>query len=217
VELVLPEIGALVLRVRDARTRDPVSSFQVRWRADREASFERFAPDGRSALAPGPGGEFRCELPSGELELLVDARERGYRLARLEVLVDTDAPSEERVELEPGVELELRLHGPGGGDAQLGRTTPVLVTPAERSALDAGDERLRRDLERLWSLRGRRTSVLRGVAPGRYALWTRGRRFEFTPSEFDVPAVERHALEIVVAPRARGGGAAGGADGGARD
>jgi len=198
-ELVLPEVGVVLLRLFDADTGAPPESFRLRWRREGAGAWARLNVQGQSTLSPGPDGAFRLELPVGGQELLVDARSGGYRVVPVDVEVAPERTARVDVPLERGVRLVLSFEGLDGEAAGRSRRRDdlALATVEERRAIAAGDSELREDLRRLWGFRPRREVELAGVAPGRYTLWIRRpRELRVEPAEFDVPAVDRHVVTL---------------------
>ncbi len=213
VELVLPAVATLALRVVDALRREPVQGFQLYWRASDEGEFERLAQGGRR-FSPGPDGTFLAELPAGRLDLAIGARSQGFAPAQREGIElsparEGGAAAELALELELGAELELVLELPPDGEArrhvQRGR---VLLASAEQWAgRERGGEFYQQEVKNPQTLRPDANGVarMRAMPSGRYRFRGAPKGYAFRPAEFELPAVAHHRLTVVLEPEDRPG------------
>jgi hypothetical protein len=218
-ELVLPALGRLPLRVTDLLTHEPVTGFLLYWRSGEQGAFERLYQDA-GRFSGGPDGVFVAELPAGTLDLAITARGQGYSPARVEG-VELRAGEEARtlaVELERGVLLELSF-------AAAPEEAVALLAELQRSRLAlASEEDLREREGEYFQQEVRNSQALRidregrgrvkALRPGRYRLFNGPRGLVFHPREIEVPAVERHEATVRVErnPRPREAGSGGSPD-----
>ncbi|MEW6073999.1 MAG: carboxypeptidase-like regulatory domain-containing protein [Planctomycetota bacterium] len=207
-EIVLPELGRLGLRVLDEATRDPLASYQVHWRTSSPSpeGYESLQTGGRGA-APGPGGIFVAELPLGTVDLLVDAIGEGWASVALPGRrVDrSDPPPVEEVVLPRGTKVLLRFL-PAAGEANAGMPRPLqhgqLALAGEGEKPGEGD-RAKNLFLNAAAMRGRAiypgrggTAELRAVEPGRYRFEGVPEGIELEPREILVPAAPEASFEI---------------------
>jgi hypothetical protein len=203
VELVLPALTTLSLRVVDALRREPVSGFQLYWRESDEGEFERLVQGGRR-FAPGPDGTFLAELPSLRLDLAVSARSQGYVYASRKGLdLFGPAPQTLTFELERGVELTLVLtlaESTAGALAQLQRGRVALASEDQLADRERGGDFFQQEVRNAQALRfdTNNQAVIPALAPGRYRFLSPPKGFEFEPPEFELPAVAQHRLELTL-------------------
>jgi hypothetical protein len=228
VELRLPQIGRMCVRLLDAGTGDPISprrsehpgSMRVRRRGESkwEPATMVIDLDGRSCL----------ELPLGEYDLRVDLAREGYLpvvLERISPTLDPD-PKAHNVRLERGVDVHVRLSGPAQAPGIPPGSRVVFLLersqlPSVEGPFSPGDPRanssyggdhgvqLRIDDDDVRSQTlGREEfyfdgATLRGLRAGHYFVKGFPDDLEFVPSEFDLKGPGKTDLEIRWAPRAR--------------
>ena len=204
-ELVLPEMGLLGLRVVDEAQREPVPRFQVFWRREGSPDYADLRM-GRRELSPGPGGVFLAELPLGPVDLLVGAPGEGYATIELRGLsVDRrDPPRVVEAVLPRGTRVELVFvppeDSPGANPPRnLARAGMVLAAPGEIPETGTGDASA---LRAILARRGRGIrpygprTTLTAVEPGRYRIEGVPEEFALEPMEIDVPATDQAVFEI---------------------
>jgi hypothetical protein len=222
VELVLPALGRLPLRVTDLLTREPVSGFLLYWRSGELGGFERLYQDG-NRFSGGPDGVFVAELPAGTLDLAISARAQGYWPARIEG-VELRAGEEARtlaVELERGVALELSFTAApeeaGALLAELRRSRLALATEEDLRDREREGAYFQQEVRNAQAVRIDREGRgrVKALRPGRYRLFNGPRGLVFHPREIEVPHVERHEATVRVErnQRPREGGRDGSPDG----
>ncbi len=208
IELVLPALSRVPLRVTDAVTHDPVQGFRLYWRESDGGTFERLY-QGAQRFSGGPDGLFVAELPAGELDLAVSARDQGYapeEIVGLELRPDQRSKTIE-VELERGVLLELDVDlDPALGEearSQFQRGRACLATEEQWRDRERGGDYFHQEVRNGQGLRmdGEGRVRLRAVAPGSYRFFNLPRSIEIHPDGLEVPAVERHEARIEVRPR----------------
>ncbi len=208
-ELVMPALASVSLRVVDALRHEPVLGFQLYWREDEEGSFERLELGGRS-LFPGPDGTFQAELPAGRLDLLVSARTLGYVPAREEgVHLIGGPPATLEFELERGVELELEFglapEAPPEASAalqQLRRGKTSIASEEQWAERERGGDYFRQEVRNAQALRPDANGVARleALPSGRYRFFNGPKGFVFRPQEFELPPVAQHRVEVTLEP-----------------
>jgi hypothetical protein len=201
IELVLPDLGWVGLEVGDAQTGSPLRRFQLWWRSSESDGFQRYS----GSSAPGPDGFFHASLPLGTVDVRVSARNLGYpaggfdNVAVLAERPRRGAANAVTIGLSRGVTLEVRfqLQGEAGNEPwrQLRRGALRLLRPQ--------DEHLREDSDYFWSEIGfalrpdtSGLAMIGAVPAGTYRLESDRADLSFEPTEFEVPAVDRHAVEI---------------------
>jgi hypothetical protein len=210
VQLVLPVLAEVTLRVRDATTREPVPTFQLYWREAESGSYARLEQGGRR-LSPGADGSFLAELPGGRLDLIVTARPLGYAPALRDGLELTGGGAVE-FELERGVELELEVQvAPDATDAlrQLQRGRVAIASVEQWSERERGGDFYQQEVRNGQSLRLDEAGVARipALVAGRYRFLGVPRGFRIRPAEFDLPPVaqQRTTVTLEAEPRERDG------------
>ncbi|MCB9896934.1 MAG: carboxypeptidase regulatory-like domain-containing protein [Planctomycetes bacterium] len=216
VDLVLPLLGTLRVRVVDAETGRPVvagTGSGEPWAWWRDPSMPWALPLARPAL--DRDGEAELELPVGPVEFTVALDDAGYEPRTLSASVPQrwDGPPL-LIALSRGHEVALRMVDAATGEPGLIMEHVVYLVPEAdrqlvREAADGeanqnfggGDGiRVRVDDPRLrgrWLLRGedglRRQ---RGLAPGRWALVIIPDDVRLEPDAIDVPAADGAPIEI---------------------
>lgn len=210
VELVLPALSTLALRVVDALRHEPVQGFQLYWRDSAEGEFERLEQGGRR-LSSGPDGTFLAELPAGRLDLAVSARNQGFLPARrdgIELLPERDGqgPALE-IELEVGVELELALPlANSEALRQLQRGRVSLASAQQWAERERGGEFFQQEVHNAQTLRPDANGVVRlkAMPSGHYQFRGTPKGFVFRPAEFELPPVAALRLTIALEPKQDG-------------
>jgi len=197
-ELVLPELGRVALRVEDARTREPVNGYTLYWRASDEGRYERFSAR-NPRLSAGPDGVYLAELPLGRLDLVVCERARGYvPCFRDSVVVTRELGPEVRFALEAGVALELVL---GGDPALRGQLRRSYLESEEQAALaPRGGDFYQQEVRGAQGLRIDASGVLRlkGMPGGLYKVERMPRELEVEPARFTLAAVATERVELTL-------------------
>jgi hypothetical protein len=221
IELVLPALASVVLRVVDALHHQPVQGFQLYWREGEEGSFERLELGGRS-LFPGPDGTFLAELPAGRLDLLVSARGQGYVPARQDGVNLVGAPPTLEFELEHGVELELVFlpeappealpEGIAAALQQLRRGKTSIASEEQWAERERGGDYFRQEVRNAQALRPDANGVARleALPSGRYRFFNGPKGFVFRPQAFELPPVAQHRLEVTLEAEKKKGKGGGG-------
>jgi hypothetical protein len=202
-ELVLPALAPVTLRVVDALRREPVLGFQLYWRAVDGGRFERFAQGGRR-FSPGPEGTFVAELPRGRVDLAVSARGQGYAFARhegVEVSGTPGPPIEFR--LERGVELVLELRAPPEAPelvAQLQRSRTALATEEQWRERERDGDFYHQEVRSGQALRPGPDGTVRleGLMSGSYRFVNVPKGLVLRPKTFELPPVGHHRLSVAV-------------------
>ena len=199
VELVLPLTGRLRLEVVDAGTQDRLETFSLYWRLrDEGGPFQSLGRGGRT-VAPGSDGVFEAELPVGALDLRVSARDKGYAPREVPNVAVTElgGGAPERVELERGVTLELRIVSVDPA-ARLGQV--LLMTTEQRAELQASRWSEYSNFEIRNAQRAEvgpdGKAVIKALAPGRYSFFQAPEGSIFDPAEIEVPPVDVHTAEV---------------------
>lgn len=211
VELVLPAPGKVRLAVLDALSREPLDTFELRWRGGEREEFESLG-GWRRRLAPGPDGTFVAELPLGQVDLFVSASEASYRPLLVQgVRVEAEpGPRPVQVLLEHGVHLVVSFDAEEEVQADVYRwlrRRPVLVTDEQIARGEATNETVR-TAQRLQQT-GRSYQV-QGLQAGTYSLLDLPRGLELVPARLEIPHRERHEVRIRVRRAAQGSEGSGG-------
>jgi len=201
-ELVLPALGRLALRVEDADSRAPIAGYQLYWRAVEGGRWERLRQGGRR-FSPGPAGDFVAELPAVRLDLAVSARSQGYvaALVRAIELAPGGRATPLTVRMEHGLELELafRAAEPAWLD-ELRRSRPAIASDQQWHERPHGGAFFQEEVRDAQGVRldelGR--ARLRPLAAGRYRFFNGPRGFEIVPGTFELSPVEAQRLEFEV-------------------
>ena len=107
VEIVLPTVGRLRVRVRDEATGVPLKRHRVWWRRGGGGAFEAGIP---KSASPGPASWLDIEVAAGTLDVMFRADQSGYVAEIVEgVIVPPLGSTEVEVSLHKGIELDLRL------------------------------------------------------------------------------------------------------------
>ncbi|HEX6885369.1 MAG TPA: carboxypeptidase regulatory-like domain-containing protein [Planctomycetota bacterium] len=200
-ELVLPALGPLELRVVDSLRREPVLGFQLYWRTSEDG---RFARASRQRSSPGPDGTFVAELPMGTLDLAVSARQLGYVPARREgVRVPGRPGAPVELELEPGVELVLEIEvapETPGLASQLARARTAIATEEQWSGRERDGDLYHQEVRSAQALRPGADGIVRlgGLASGRYRFVNVPRGLVFRPRTFELPPVTSHRQRVTL-------------------
>jgi hypothetical protein len=203
IELVLPVVTPVALRVVDALEREPVLGFYVYWRESRAGSFARLVQGG-GRFSPGPDGLFVAELPSGELDIAISARSQGFVTAvRNGVELSGQGMPEVRFELERGVVLELAFQvRPDAAEFQrfLQRGRVSIASEQQWSQRERGGALFQQDVRSGQEVRADDLGVARvaALAPGRYRLINLPRGFRVEPERFELPPVAHHRVQLTV-------------------
>ncbi len=211
-ELVLPALARLPLRVTDRLHGDPVQGFQLYWRDSEQGVFERLH-QGARRFSPGPNGLFVAELPAGRLDLAVAARAQGYAPARLDSIELRPGDESRTIEvaLERGVVLELAFELQPGAEplilSELQRGRVSLSTEEDWADRERGGEYFHQEVRVAQALRIDPQGHARvgSLAPGRYRFFGTPKVVVLHPPLLDIPAVERHAATVRAELRARPG------------
>lgn len=109
VDFVLPTLGKILLRIRDAKTNETVPYFRVGWRPAGEPDFR--PTDLHSWDPSNPDGRLETRVPVGSIDLVVHAQPLGYRsrlLSGIQVKpYGKGTPVD--VDLEPGIDAHFEL------------------------------------------------------------------------------------------------------------
>lgn len=201
IEIVLPMMGKIALEVVDALTRESVQGFRIYWREAGSDGF-RALRNGDREFSPGPDGVFEAELPAGQVDLRITARDQGYVAASLDnALVSEETPRRSRVEMDRGVTVEFTFRGadPAISHKKLGRLTVISDTQLAELGGGGGwnsyDGREIRGAQRI-RLDGEGRGVLKAMAPGSYTFLDPPDHAVFEPKRFDVPHVDVHTVTI---------------------
>jgi hypothetical protein len=205
VELLLPALTPIVLRVVDAQRREPVLGFTLYWRESEQGSFARLVQGGRR-FSPGPDGTFLAELPSGRLDLAVSARAQGFVPARrdgVELFGANVAPLE--FELERGVQLELDFQvAPESASAlqQLQRGRTAIASEEQWADRERGGDFFQQEVRNGQALRVDASGVahVSALASGTYRFFNGPKGFVFRPKTFELPPVADHRLTVTLEP-----------------
>jgi protocatechuate 3,4-dioxygenase beta subunit len=209
-ELVLPSLARVAVRVRDALRHEPVQGFRLYWRTSEAGSFQLLEQDSER-LSAGPDGRFLAELPVGHLDLVVAARNLGYLPAWNEgVNVAAERTIELDFELEAGVELELVVNGDPAQRGQLRRAW--FVSRAQQELEGRGGDFYGREIRGYQMMRPDERGVVRvrGAPPGEYSFERLPKNLRLVPATFEVPAVAQHRLELTLQPDSADGSKPGG-------
>lgn len=206
VDIVVPELGRLLLRVLDARTKEPIPRFSVGWRCSGDLRFRD--TDLNSGNPSDPAGWFETRLPVGRLDLIFHARFWGYRPTVVSDVLVTATIEATRldVEVEEGTRAIFVL-APG--------QEPL---PADHSLLLLEPEvweevRLEREADRIREIAfGRfpsnsffqcrlrfdstRTAVMKGLCPGPYHLKAVPDDIEISPGRVEVNEADRDPIAL---------------------
>jgi hypothetical protein len=200
-ELVMPALASVALRVVDALHHDEVQGFQLYWRDAEEGKYDRLRQGGRS-FASGPDGTFVAELPAGRLDLVVSARSQGYVPARREG-VDLRGGSAPLVEfeLESGVVLELELEvdpEASEGLRQLRRSRTFVASAEQWAERQRGGDWFHQEVRDAQALRpdGKGVIRLEAMPTGRYRFYNEPKGLRLEPREFEVPPVAQHRAKV---------------------
>lgn len=202
-ELVLPALVPVSLRVVDALRHEPVLGFQIYWRDSDDGEFVRLAQGGRR-FSPGPDGTFLAELPAGRLDLVVAARQQGFVPARRDgvELGPAGEPATLEFELDLGVELELALTPPPSGDLlrHLQRGRIVFIHDDQWADRKRGGDYYQQEARNPQTLRvdGNGVARLKAMPSGSYRFTGGPPGMVFRPARLEVPAVTHHRLEVAV-------------------
>jgi len=114
--LTLPDLGVLRLAVYDGLTREAVENYEVHWKPQADADYQRTWT--RGGTVPGPDGVVEFELPAGTIDIAVSARNKGYRAVELPGIRIADKPDADPVEvpLVAGTLVRVRVAGEEGPD-----------------------------------------------------------------------------------------------------
>lgn len=200
IEILFPRLGKLRLEVVDAATHQDVKRYRVYYKTTAEpgkTGYQSLTQGGRD-FSPGPDGWFEAELPVGRVDLRVSARSQGYPPKGLEnvQVLESVEPTVERIALDKGVVLEVVLKAETPG-LRLGRL--ILVSEEQQADVKEGWSNF--SSTEIWNAQRLRpndagVATLKAMAPGRYSFWQPPKNLEFEPSEFTVPPVDRHRVEI---------------------
>jgi len=211
VELVLPALVSLPVRVLDASTGAPVQGFELYWREAGSGSFRQLV-QGRASVAGGPDGVFMALLPAQHLDLVACARRLGYGPARRDG-IDPRRASPEPVELElaRGVDLELELHvAPDVADGlpAVRRARTVVATVEQWAERAHGGSWFDTEIRGQQVLRPDASGVARleAMPVGRYRFFDAPGGLAFEPAEFEIPPGARHRLIVSLVPERAGTG-----------
>jgi hypothetical protein len=203
VELVLPALTRVALRVIDAADRTSVQGFQLYWRDSAQGEFVRLDQGGRR-FSPGPDGVFLAELPAGRIDLAVSARSRGYVPARRDgvELFPEGSPTLE-FELERGVELVLEFRLPDDAPEALGllqRGRVSIASEEQWRERERGGDFFQQEVRNAQALRvdenGR--ARVRALASGTYRFFNGPKGFDFRPRQFELPAVAEQLVTVAL-------------------
>lgn len=200
-ELVLPALGPLELRVVDALRREPVQGFQLYWRTSEDGRFARVS---RQRFAPGPDGTFVAELPVGTLDLAVSARQLGYVPARREgVRVPGRPGAPVELVLEPGIELVLEIEVPPetpGLVSQLARARTAIATEEQWNGRERDGDLYNQEVRSAQALRPGSDGIVRlgALSSGRYRFVNVPRGLVFRPRTFELPPVASHRQKVTL-------------------
>jgi hypothetical protein len=171
VDFVLPELGALLLRVLGRETRESVRPVGASWRPAGRGEYEWF-PLG----TPDEQGFSRVWLPTGAVDLFVYAGHAGYAPgARLDVPVRADGePERVTFELERGLEVRFALDPPARlpgwtvlAPAELWSSLTCTRNARGNNELSFGGLAPANGMEGLFQSKDG-SCLVRGLAPGRY-------------------------------------------------
>ncbi len=226
VELRLPQVGTLCVRLLDAVTGAPISPSHseqygaMRIRRRSEPSWETRSMvidlDGRSCV----------ELPLGEYDLGIQLAGEGYLPAVLEKVsptLDAEAPAHE-LRLTRGIDVRVRLAGPADASGQPPGSRVVFLLERSQLAsvegpLPPGDPRANQeyggdhgvrlriddDDVRSQSLDGEKYwfdgATMRGLRAGHYSVKAFPDDLQFVPSEFEVKGPGRTDVVIAWRPK----------------
>jgi hypothetical protein len=178
VDIVLHELGRVLLRVIDGRTGENVHGFDLEWRHAEELQHQACGIFRR----PDAYGRWAIELQSGLIDLVVHAEHRGYEPSLRRISV---APNEEAnlvVEMVLGWSATLRLED---GCPQLPDGVCLVLVEREFWLPEDGPRAL---FERNSSLRGRVVDFgpdglgnVRGLGRGTYSIAETSGRIQIFP------------------------------------
>jgi len=215
IDLLLPEIGDLRIRLIDANTKASIQVSRpltnaLEWRRDNGSG------SGRASIEIDLQGELKVELTAGDYEIRLDLTDMGYlKIPPLMVTVSSlPATGPYVVELVRGLEADVRVMGPP--DSSHKYPSNHLVFLVERAQLDSiagplppGDPRSNHsfggdaglhmridDPELMNQFLSKEEyfqagAVLKALVPGHYFLKSYPDDLTIEPSEFEITGPER--------------------------
>lgn len=211
IELVLPDLGLVRLRVVDAFTRKSVRGYRVYYRQYAEQPLTMLRQSG-SRFSPGPEGSFLAKLPTGSFELVVCARDQGYVEGRIErVQVSTDSIAQASISLEPGIQVAFEFKGNDKViqqlKSQLKRKKISILTEEQRLEYKRSSSYFNREIRRNQALvpADSNRAVVEGLSPGTYGFRGIPRGLGFKPASIEIEPRNHQEFSIRVEARKRGG------------
>jgi len=213
VELVLPALAEVGLRVVDALRHEPVLGFRLYWRDSVGGEYRRLSQGG-SRLSPGADGTFVAELPAGTLDLVVSARAQGFLPAHAQaVRLQAGRGATLEFALEPGAELELTVAPGEGVDVSrlLQRGRISAISADQWAENERGGEFFQQEIRNPQTLRvdGSGAARLAAMPSGTYRFHGLPKGYVVLPAEFELPPVARQAVRVTLAREKEKPGAAG--------
>ncbi|MAB81535.1 MAG: hypothetical protein CMJ89_19515 [Planctomycetes bacterium] len=213
IELVLPDLGLVRLRVVDAFTRKSVRGYRVYYRQHAEQPLTMLRQSG-SRFSPGPEGSFLAKLPTGSFELVVCARDQGYVEGRVErVHVATDSIAQASVSLEPGMQATFEFKGSDKAIQQLKshlrRKKISILTEEQRLEKKRQSSYFNREIRKNQALvpADSNRAVVEGLSTGTYSFQGIPRGLSFKPASIEIAPRNHQEFSIrVETKKARGNG-----------